>query len=328
MSFGVIIDVAIGLIFVYLLLGLVGSAAQEACASLLNWRGKHLQQGLRALLAHEGFGGKAGNWLFEAVSGHGMLSTAGGTRAPSYVAAGNFGMALIESLMDGSQAPVFTQVERSVAQLPAGRLKQALTALLNQAGGDLDKFRGGVERWFDDGMDRVSGAYKRFSQNFMLIFGFVIAFGGNFDTIEMTKKLWADPVARAQVMEQAKTFAKEHPDGVAPAPAAAASSVAAAQVASGASAAAAKPAAAEPKSLRDTVAPVQAAFDPVKQLPLPFGWPNGFDCAAFWSLSKLLGCAITALAVALGAPFWFDTLQKFLNLRAAGPKPAKSDSVA
>jgi len=36
-----------------------------------------------------------------------------------------------------------------------------------------------------------------------------------------------------------------------------------------------------------------------------------------------LGCAVTAIAVSLGAPFWFDTLQKAVNIRSTGPKPAK-----
>jgi hypothetical protein len=29
----------------------------------------------------------------------------------------------------------------------------------------------------------------------------------------------------------------------------------------------------------------------------------------------------TGLALSLGAPFWFDTLQKFMNVRGAGKKP-------
>ena len=31
---------------------------------------------------------------------------------------------------------------------------------------------------------------------------------------------------------------------------------------------------------------------------------------------------ITALAGMLGAPFWFQLLQRFVNLRGAGAKPA------
>jgi len=73
----------------------------------------------------------------------------------------------------------------------------------------------------------------------------------------------------------------------------------------------------------------------------PIGWPSVRDrtdswwgaafmhsllvpqAAGFW---KLAGLIATALAVSLGAPFWFDLLQRFLNIRAAGPVPAKSSS--
>ena len=322
MSFGAVVDVAIGLIFIYLLLGLIGSAAQEAVASVLNWRGKHLQQGLKALLAHGGFAGKASDWLYDEVSSHGMLTSAGGSRSPSYIAAGSFATAMLETLMDGSQAPLFTQVENRVAQLPAGRLRQALVALLNQAGGDLDKFRGGLERWFDEAMDRVSGAYKRFTQYFMLVFGLLIAFGGNFDTIEMTRVLWRDPVLRAQAVEQAKAYVDAHPQT--PLAAATAASAAAEMASAPASAAAADPLATTQAKLQALKAQSASSLAAIDQLKLPFGWPQGFELCALLSVSKLLGCLMTALAVALGAPFWFDTLQKFLNLRAAGPKPAKA----
>jgi hypothetical protein len=32
---------------------------------------------------------------------------------------------------------------------------------------------------------------------------------------------------------------------------------------------------------------------------------------------KLLGLLLTALAIALGAPFWFDLLNKFIVLRSS-----------
>jgi len=55
---------------------------------------------------------------------------------------------------------------------------------------------------------------------------------------------------------------------------------------------------------------------------------NWFD--AGWGFSGLacFGCAVTAFAISLGAPFWFDMLQNVmkLNLRGTGAKPARSDA--
>jgi hypothetical protein len=39
----------------------------------------------------------------------------------------------------------------------------------------------------------------------------------------------------------------------------------------------------------------------------------------------LLGIAITAGSLSFGAPFWFDLLVKFVNIRRAGSKPSTDD---
>jgi hypothetical protein len=41
-------------------------------------------------------------------------------------------------------------------------------------------------------------------------------------------------------------------------------------------------------------------------------------------VQKLLGLLVTAAAVSLGAPFWFDMLNKAVNLRAAGQPPKRT----
>ena len=40
-----------------------------------------------------------------------------------------------------------------------------------------------------------------------------------------------------------------------------------------------------------------------------------------WILSKISGLILTTLAVSIGAPFWYDVLNKLVNLRAAGELP-------
>ncbi len=43
-----------------------------------------------------------------------------------------------------------------------------------------------------------------------------------------------------------------------------------------------------------------------------------------FGLRKLMGLALTAVAASMGAPFWFDLLNKLVNVRSAGIKPTKS----
>ena len=68
----------------------------------------------------------------------------------------------------------------------------------------------------------------------------------------------------------------------------------------------------------------------IKQLEaaqFPIGWKQ----APSWSgvfqpsaLVKLIGWLMTASAALVGAPFWFDMLSKFINVRGAGPTPDAS----
>ena len=68
-------------------------------------------------------------------------------------------------------------------------------------------------------------------------------------------------------------------------------------------------------------------------LDLPLGWtlPSDIDTKDAWSFSvsvttKVVGLAISVLAVSLGAPFWFDVLSKIINIRAASkPRPASAN---
>ena len=57
--------------------------------------------------------------------------------------------------------------------------------------------------------------------------------------------------------------------------------------------------------------------------PLGLGW-EGIrlrDLSLYQWMTKLLGFILTALAVSLGAPFWFDLLKKLVNIRSAGARP-------
>ena len=72
-------------------------------------------------------------------------------------------------------------------------------------------------------------------------------------------------------------------------------------------------------------ASLAAAMDVAAQSPNPDSFYDFvFHCAratpdAFWT--KILGWLLTAVSASLGAPFWFDLLNKFISVRAAGKAP-------
>jgi|GEM_PF-628020 len=57
--------------------------------------------------------------------------------------------------------------------------------------------------------------------------------------------------------------------------------------------------------------------------PLGLGWEGVSlrELSTYDLISKLLGFILTALAVSMGAPFWFDLLKKLVNIRSSGSRP-------
>ena len=68
------------------------------------------------------------------------------------------------------------------------------------------------------------------------------------------------------------------------------------------------------------VATIKQNVDQLSKLGLPLGWSTLPEDATGW-IKKVIGLLITTLAVSLGAPFWFDVLKNFSNLRSSGPPP-------
>jgi hypothetical protein len=215
---------------------------------------------------------------------------------PSYVSSRNFSMAMLEVLRDGSASPLFTQAESTTAKLPEGDLRKLLGTFIQDSGGDLDKFRANIEHWFDDAMDRLSGIYKRISQYFLLAIGLLIAVALNVDSFHVVQVLWDNPDQRASIVEKAV------------------------------------------QSTATSASNVGALVQQFEAASFPVGWKrlgnneanlSSPEDVGTWIL-RIIGWLVTALAVSLGAPFWFDVLKKVMNLRNAGavPDPANGNAGA
>ena len=336
MPWSVILDVAIGVSLIFLLLSLIASSVQEIIAGIFAWRGTYLSKGIDVILdnratASFSFAG-AGDWLrahftrkagvtvaeetrksleceqkntgqmpdqadvvllrVQDVQRHPLLRSSP-TDLPSYVPARNFALAFMEVLRDGSGAPVFTQVETTIAALPPGDLQATLSAFVHDSAGDIDVFRKHIETWFDDAMDRVSGIYKRLTQYSMLIIGLFIALTLNVDSLHIVKTLWVTPSMRAVLVAQASQVSDPAGDQ------------------------------------GSAVEKAQHRIRDFEESHFPAGWPDKLEPdRRTYALHSLPGWLITAVAISLGAPFWFALLQNFMNLRNAGVKPKRSDDPA
>jgi hypothetical protein len=225
---------------------------------------------------------------------------------PSYVSAQNFSSALLYALRSdgGGVGRTLEQVAQRVAALPEGQLRKALLTALLEAQGDLDAFKHGIERWYDHAMDRLGGYYKRYSQAATFVLGLALAATFNIDAVAIGKQLYVDPIMRQALERQAVAYLANPAPPAASAPAA--------------------PAASAPETAEDFDRRVEAVKAARGQLldavPFVTGTPRPHGPHALGA--SLVGWLITALAGLLGAPFWFQLLQRFVNLRGAGAKPA------
>jgi hypothetical protein len=175
-----------------------------------------------------------------------------------------------------------------------------------------------VERWFDSGMERVSGWYKRRAQFIIILLSIPIVAGLNADTLTMAQTLWQDETVRTALAEQGSQLvtADSTPSCFKP-----------------------KTEAVDPadctKEIRGKLSGLEILgwknndhkADKASQKSDPREHPifdslNPADIDEKGWLFKIAGLAITMGAVSQGAPFWFDILKKVVNLRGAGKPPA------
>jgi hypothetical protein len=222
MIFGsTLLEVAIGVVFVYLLVSLLCSALNELIEALLKYRAKYLKRGIAQLLGDE----KLTTDFFN----HALIKPLGAK--PSYISARTFSLALwniaTNEVAKGKQLGAgLTQDVNEIRGLLAGLddqgpfkdLKVSLLSLIDEAESGvrnkalvLAAARKNVEDWYDDAMDRVSGWYKRRVHLILILLGLLAAFVLNIDTIQITKALLYNDTLRKSVADAAEDYVKTHP---------------------------------------------------------------------------------------------------------------------
>ncbi len=338
-----VLDVAIGLVLMYLTLSLLCTVINEFISTWLDLRAKSLAAALTQLLndpaLHADFyanGLIAGTQSIVGAGSNRLRAMFGGTAAPaqthpSYLSADTFAQTMISVLggrVPAGQPVSLANIEKAVADLPPSRIKDALQSSIVVANHDLEVFRQSSAKMFDDAMERLSGAYKRNLKYISLVVGLLVAIGFNADTIGVAGSLWHDRDLRAHLVDEATQVINRGDNVVCRADKSGTdqSKAAAAQPGQGAAPPSPQPppqdGAKPPMSLEKLQQSVTATEDCLR--PFPIGWTA--ENSAKWTWLSILGWIVTGLALSLGAPFWFDLLGTFVNIRGAGPKPKRADS--
>jgi len=195
------LEVAIGLVFCYASVALIVSSINEAIASVLKLRSSSLLEGVKALLNDPKFAGLALNLYNHALVGHQDQGNANSaqeiTNKPSYIDPTHFAIALIDNIqtMPGD----FAQLGKDIDAMQDPQLKQLLQGIYGRASGQIENVHADVAAWFDAGMDRLSGNYKRRSQLYCFIIALVIAGLFNIDSFHLFTTLWQHPAIAAGI---------------------------------------------------------------------------------------------------------------------------------
>jgi hypothetical protein len=361
-----IIDIAIGVVFVFLLVSVIASTVNEIILSFLNMRGKELLTGLRTLLDDTDASG-----LVKKLYNHGQIfglfqgafDPKKPGNLPSYIPSQNFVMAFLDIIPAAAQlstsgqqkamamtaavntsgtppvssppvpanaslAPASGGMPAQPPSAPAAnasgdaalfatlwvaaqklaeepnteKVGKPLIAMLEAAGNDAAKLKKSLENWYNSAMDRVSGWYKYRTQKILFVIGLVLAVAMNIDAINILKQLSKDSTLRQSIVAAAGSAKQPLAPG-------------------------------DTEPLKNQIQDAKTEVMDVSNLGIPIGWSHVPDVlktgAWHWHyLNIFLGWLVTALAVSLGAPFWFDMLNKIMVVRSTVKPHEKSQEEA
>ena len=328
------LDVALGLVFIYLLFALIATATNEAIAALLSSRAKWLKRGIESLFQGETL--ESIEQSVEKILNH--PATAHYSRRPgkrpgmgklqrewqtSYLPSDALLHAIVSSPEDAAYPNSVAQLRERISLLPEKTpIRVALERLLNaDVEQTIEQFAERFDEWYQTFQQQISNWYRQKTHFMLWIISLVIALIFNLDSILMMRALSMDDALRANLASQANQVAEsEEPPR---------SSVVLSPAGQMQPTALSSDDPATP--LKNEVAELKRHVLALQTAGLPIGWtgtPTDWGAApssgtadspslADW-LFKVLGIFLTAAAMTLGAPFWFDLLKKISSVRSTG----------
>lgn len=331
-----LLSLIFGLIFIYFMLSMVCNALFEALSSWLDFRSTLLTQwvqktfpGIYPLLLN--------NTVLDGLSAKG--------ESTSYMSSANFATSLlgviarywqqtpnnlneVEAALDDFKNHEAARFNSTRSIIPDD-FNQALLTFISEArlastdqAEQMKLFRNKVEVWFDSMMDRITGNYRRKSINWILGIAFVVAVVGDIDSISIVKYLSSNPEATEKLAEAGqKTVDKISAAGL-PSTIQEKDLHKVDSILNNTNAQVKVDAQTYDSLLKNTNTQLKKVNEQLSELSefVPMGWQNesapkcGWGLVG-WILSKFAGLVITILAVSLGAPFWYNLLLKFSDIR-------------
>jgi hypothetical protein len=327
MQLDALLEVAIGLVFTWLILSIATMHVQDFIGNVLQWRANFLQQAILNMLKDPNLVEQIYDEpLIQAL---GRMDRKGRIRKPTNIPNATFAAAMMEIIMNAGKVDEDVPPEAmSIARMRSGVIKmkvenpelaralqRVLPGLENQSldvEESLAKYQENIANWFDTVMNQASDWYKSHSQIWAFTIGAIIAVIFHVDTLSITNQLWREPTLREVIIAQADN-----------------------QIQSG-------------------EMEISNVNEELEKLGIPIGWStvpaeDFSSCRwplqtthkpAIWSVGecrelsnlpqwgdiwgwiiKIFGLLVSGLAAMQGAPFWFDVLRKVVGFRDKNVPP-------
>ncbi|GGH16511.1 hypothetical protein [Silvibacterium dinghuense] len=318
-----VLGVAIGISVVCLMLSIIASHLQELWASFTSRRAASLASAIDNMLGKSVAAEFFAHPLIQTISFSAPRVTVtlhdgkvsprkqeGGAAAsrPSYIPSTLFSRVLIAILAERHNmrgAPLHSLVEKVDDVDLKRRLQAVLEGTEQRAGASTLA----LEQWYDNTMDRINGLYKKNTQTILLYLGIALAVLCNANLFSITEKLWSSEDARTVLTTTAQMYSCRDAGGC------------------------------TDERYRDARSEMTGHLE--RYIPVGYhqtakywryagktleggSWDDRLEIAWSWVL-HLAGWGLTGIAVSLGAPFWFDAVNKLINIRLAGDRPPRAE---
>ncbi len=214
--------------------------------------------------------------------------------------------------LDNKDSKLRQNIERALDILPQstqdslGRLATKARSRAQAVQDDIQEFQTELESWYDRAQERAGGVYRRNARGISLIMGLALAIASNADTFYIIRSLSRNTVLR----EAVTSYAEQAVNEIDPADLQQ-----------------------EGRNILDQPA-IRDSLDPaLNDIALPIGWglghwekqmnpdpenpPRDFITWLWIRLRVFAGWMVTGIAIAMGAPFWFDLLSKLIQVKSS-----------
>jgi hypothetical protein len=239
---------------------------------------------------------------------------------PSYISAKNFATSLVLAFNDyykkqnmlfppNEQSAIFAPGKNiseepfqlfaaAVKNLKVSDLKTLLESFINGSNANYDTLINNIELWYNDYMDRVTGWFKIRTQKRMFWIAIPVAILFNLNFLNIGEKLYSDKTSTAILVSMAEKWKPNNVDSIMNA-----------------------------EDFKKALKEKKCIVDSLQRANVPMGWSKEDikNATKEW-LKSILGWLLMAAAMVMGAPFWYDLLNRLVNMRKAGLKPNTNTS--